>query len=273
MLRQRVITAAVLAPLAMAGVLLLTTQYLGLALAAVTLLGALEWARLSGVRECADRTVYAALIGVAIGLAAWLMREPGASHALIGLAALWWGVLLVQVIRFRPSAVTGGFSLGRALVGVPTLLAFWLGCVVLHRSPEAGPEFLLFLMVLVWVADSAAYFGGRRWGKTPLAPALSPGKTREGVYAALAGSLVCAIGMGLAQDYSRATLLGFVALCLLVAMASVVGDLLESMMKRQAGLKDSGTLLPGHGGILDRIDSLTAAAPVFAFGMFVLGVL
>ena len=267
MLRQRILTSAILIPLVVWAILGLSTQHLALVLAAITLLGALEWARLAGVEECAHRTVYALLIGVGIGSLAWLMRDPAVTRILLGLAALWWLAMLIRVIRYRARPATHGFSLQRAAIGLPTLLSFWLGGVVLHRSPGLGPGLLLFLMVLIWVVDSSAYLGGRRWGRRPLAPALSPGKTREGAYAACAGGLVCAVTMGLWQGYGWPTLLAFMALCLVVTLFSMVGDLVESMMKRQGGFKDSGNLLPGHGGVLDRIDGLTAAAPLFTFGM------
>ncbi len=125
---------------------------------------------------------------------------------------------------------------------------------------------MLFLLVLIWIADSGAYFAGRRWGRVKLAPAVSPGKTREGVYGALAGAMLCALALAWMRPEIGAALVT-IPLCLLTCLVSVAGDLFESLIKRQAGVKDSGTLLPGHGGVLDRIDSLTAAAPVFVFGL------
>lgn len=127
-------------------------------------------------------------------------------------------------------------------------------------------------MILIWTADSFAYFAGRRWGRVKLAPQISPGKTREGVYGALIGSALCgALLHWLRPETGSLSVL--VLLSVTIALFSVVGDLFESLLKRQAGLKDSGTLLPGHGGVLDRIDSLTAAAPVFLFGLLLLEIL
>ena len=125
---------------------------------------------------------------------------------------------------------------------------------------------LLFLLVLIWIADSGAYFAGSRWGKRKLAPAISPGKSWEGVYGALLGALLC--GVLLAWYYQdSAGAVWLIPVCILTVIMSVVGDLFESVLKRKMGMKDSGTLLPGHGGVLDRIDSLTAAAPVFMLGL------
>jgi phosphatidate cytidylyltransferase len=130
---------------------------------------------------------------------------------------------------------------------------------------------VLTLLVLIWIADSGAYFAGRRWGRRKLAPVVSPGKTREGVYGALAGGLAWGGLAGWWLGLSAGRAAGLVALCLATVLASVVGDLQESLLKRRRGLKDSGRLLPGHGGVLDRIDSLTAGAPVFAVGLGLLG--
>jgi phosphatidate cytidylyltransferase len=126
---------------------------------------------------------------------------------------------------------------------------------------------VLFLLVLIWIADSGAYFAGRRWGRRKLAPLVSPGKTREGAYGALAGGLLWGGVLAALYGVSVPQQGGLVLLCLLTVVASIVGDLYESLSKRERGVKDSGSLLPGHGGILDRIDSLTAAAPVFALGL------
>jgi phosphatidate cytidylyltransferase len=122
------------------------------------------------------------------------------------------------------------------------------------------------LLLLIWAADTGAYFAGRRWGRHRLAPAISPGKTLEGVWGALAGAVVVALGFGVWWGLEAVRSAGLVVLSVAVASISIAGDLLESNWKRLADLKDSGTLLPGHGGVLDRIDSMTAAAPFFALG-------
>ncbi|MES9871768.1 MAG: phosphatidate cytidylyltransferase, partial [Candidatus Sedimenticola sp. 6PFRAG7] len=158
----------------------------------------------------------------------------------------------------------------KSLLGVFVLVPAWAALVMIHGYGEKGPMLLLFSLTLTWVADSGAYFAGRRWGRVKLAPAISPGKTREGVYGALAGSVLWGLLLAwYAPELGPLPIL--VIFCLLVCVISVIGDLFESLLKRQAGIKDSGNLLPGHGGVLDRIDSMTAVAPVFAFGLLLLG--
>ncbi len=143
----------------------------------------------------------------------------------------------------------------------------WLAMISIH---QLNPELLLFLFVLVWVADSAAYFAGKKFGRTKLAEQLSPGKTREGLFGAIIGTLILSfVGLWIWRSELQLGLsVYFVFLCVLSALISVVGDLFESLLKRNAGKKDSGKLLPGHGGVLDRIDSLLAAAPGFMLGLY-----
>jgi phosphatidate cytidylyltransferase len=145
------------------------------------------------------------------------------------------------------------------------LIAPWVAFMGLRS--EFGPGYVLFLFLLVWAADVGAYFAGRRWGQHKLAPAISPGKTWEGVAGASAATLILALlGAALLDESVRWPT--FVVVCLITAGFSIAGDLFESMIKRQCGVKDSGSLLPGHGGVLDRVDSLTAAAPVFLLGLY-----
>jgi phosphatidate cytidylyltransferase len=147
------------------------------------------------------------------------------------------------------------------------LLGPWLALVHLHAAAPRGPELVLFLLLLIWTADVAAFFAGRRWGQAKLTPAVSPGKTRVGVYGALLGAALAALALAWWLRLVPALTAAAVAICVATAFVSVVGDLFESLVKRRRGVKDSGRLLPGHGGILDRIDSLTAAAPMFTLGI------
>jgi len=158
------------------------------------------------------------------------------------------------------------------VAGPFVLLPAWLALVRLHAQGPTldGPQLLTFLLLLVVAADVGAYFAGRAFGKHKLAPRVSPGKTWEGVAGGLAGASLLALAGAL---WFELPLPRFVLLCVLVVMISVVGDLAESLFKRHAGVKDSGSILPGHGGILDRIDSLTAAGPCFVLGMDYLGLL
>ncbi len=271
MLKQRVITALILAPLVIAGVLLLPTGVLALLLALVVAVGAREWAILSGIPSLAGQVGYSlALLAAMLGVF-YLLPTPGYLWV-IALSVFWWATALVRLARFQGiDGAPSGFEPLRALEGGAVLVPAWLALVMLHQRPDGGPLLLLFLLILIWSADVGAYFAGHRWGRHKLAPQVSPGKTREGVYGAMASALLCGLflvwwqGSGLGQ----APLL--LLLCLVTMLFSVVGDLFESLLKRRRGMKDSGALLPGHGGMLDRIDSLTAAAPVFLLGLTLFG--
>lgn len=187
------------------------------------------------------------------------------------MAAVWWCCALYFVlIHPRHSLLWSSFA-AKLVIGLCILVPAWTALVILHLSPAFGPQYVLYVMMLLWVADSGAYFGGRRWGKHKLALSISPGKTREGVYSAAVAVMVYAALACYWFNIDDGAVTGwllFIGLSLLVFVFSVVGDLTESMFKRQVGVKDSGSLLPGHGGILDRIDSLTAAAPLFVGGLW-----
>lgn len=265
MLRQRVITGAVVGLVVILSIGLLPTWAFGLlALTAITVLGGWEWARLSGIGSLQGRIAYVAATVLLALLGAWLMqRQPGAWPLLPGL--LWWGVVLVILAVHDP----GEGSRGRwraflRIAGPLTLAPAWLAMIALHAQ---GWRLLLFLILLTAIADTAAFFAGRRFGRHKLAPHLSPGKTLEGLAGALLAVLAWAVAGAWWLELGPADRVYFLGLCILTALVSVAGDLFESLLKREAGAKDSGGLLPGHGGVLDRIDSLTAAAPVFAVGL------
>jgi phosphatidate cytidylyltransferase len=263
MLKQRVITASVLALIALWLVLELPAAGFGAALLAVVLLCAWEWADLAGLAQPRGRLLFGGLV-LALILAVWPLadRTTVVAGLMIPVFAAWCGVLpwLWRHAK-QPQRQDRPLMIGAA--GVAALAAAWLALMGLRN--EFGPGHVLFLLMLIWVADIGAYFAGRRWGRRKLAPAISPGKTWEGVWgaaaAALAFALVGAAVLGVGSRWP-----GFVVVCMATVGFSIVGDLFESMMKRQRGVKDSGSLLPGHGGVLDRLDSLIAAAPVFLLG-------
>jgi phosphatidate cytidylyltransferase len=273
MLKQRILTAALLVPLVLWLVLFASPMVFGGALALVTLLGALEWARLGGIESRRWRGLYAlALVSILVGL--WWLRTKTGLYWLHVLAGLWWLAGLVWLIRWRNATMgrTQGVSLPGLALGLFVLASFWSALVDLRGGSNQGPLLVLALLLLIWLADTAAYFAGRRWGRRKLAPGISPGKTLEGVYGALAGLLLYGIGLHL-WGLLPLPLWQFLLLCLVTGVFSIVGDLFESLLKRRRGLKDSGHLLPGHGGVLDRIDSLLSAAPVFTLGLLWLGAL
>jgi phosphatidate cytidylyltransferase len=164
-----------------------------------------------------------------------------------------------------------GIPVIKFIVALPVLVPAWGALNALHLSDQQGPALVLFLVVLMWIADSGAYFAGRSLGRHKLAPSISPGKTWEGVFGGLVACAVYALIAGNWFSLGNLQLSLFIMLALVTAAISVAGDLFISLLKRQEGIKDSGNLIPGHGGILDRIDSLLAAAPVFLFGYGLLG--
>lgn len=265
MLKQRVITALVLTAGIFACVLLLPTPWLAFVFALVTLLAAWEWADLISLPGMAWKIMYVVLVAVQL-VAVWAWVRPEYAHAVFLVAVLWWAGVVVMLAAYEPGWLTTAWLqwlLG--LSGFVVLAPAWLSLALLH---EHHPAMLVFLLVLVGVSDIAAYFAGRRFGKRKLAPSLSPGKSREGLWSALLASLVLTVPGMYLLGLDKALWIYFVFLSLLTVLVAVVGDLYESLLKRRAGVKDSGTILPGHGGVLDRIDSLTAAAPGFMFGIY-----
>lgn len=264
---QRLLTAAILIPLVVWGVLAAPTPVFAAVMAAVVLLGAWEWRRFAGLTTAGG-------IGLVAGAGAMMallwqgLWATGLTWPTVLLPALLWWLLALHWVRHYPQLNWGRSNAVRLMVGALVLLPCWVAVVALHARGVQGPEYLLYLMVLIWTADSGAYFAGRRWGRRKLAPAVSPGKTIEGLWGALATSMVWA-SIGLYWLEPGLPVL-FVLLSLVTVLFSVLGDLAESMFKRMVGLKDSGQILPGHGGVLDRIDSLTAAAPVFVLGLMLM---
>lgn len=275
-MKQRIITALVLAPLAIAAIFYLPIKFFMLFAAAIFMLASKEWA---GFVNKTPSSGILYLFGGLLGFS--LMFIPSENiwvadtiNQLIStglnVAGVWWAVALLLVLRYPKSATLWSQSVVmKALFGLLTLLPFFWSLVVL-RSVNIeidfyyGAQLLLYVFLLVWAADSGAYFAGKSLGKHKLAPNVSPGKTIEGFIGGLLSAMIIAY---FASSYFAVTddkLVVFFIASLVTTLASALGDLTESIFKREAGLKDSGNLLPGHGGILDRIDSLTAALPVFA---------
>jgi phosphatidate cytidylyltransferase len=261
MLRQRVITARVLAPLVLLVILWAPHQFAVAMLTLLVLAGAWEWSAFPGFRRHSVRILYVAMISLGLG-AAWRLGAER-SELVLYAAILWWVVALVWIAA-APSSVNRGTA---AIAGAFVLIPAWLALTRLHAL---NPNLLLFLLLLVVAADIGAYFAGRQFGRSKLAPRVSPGKTWEGVIGGLAAAAAMAL---IGVQWLGKNAVPFMSLCAIVVVASIVGDLTESLFKRHAGLKDSGSILPGHGGVLDRVDSVTAAAPVFLVGLERLGLL
>ncbi|MDN3521351.1 phosphatidate cytidylyltransferase [Halomonas ramblicola] len=266
MLRQRIITAAWLAPLMLAGLFGLQGAPFALFTAAIVLLAGWEWTNLAGVRGQAERLALVAALG-ALLLALWLGGAALAAWPL-WLGAAGWALNLYWVVHYPERLEQWRAPARRLAMGLWVLLPAWVGLNLLR---DTGAVWLLFVLLLVWCADIGAYFAGRAFGKRKLAPEVSPGKSWEGVLGGLAATAVLAVVFAAWQGLGIGAGLVLVLATLAVTLVSVLGDLLESMLKRHRGIKDSSQLLPGHGGVLDRIDSLTAALPLFA--LLSLGVL
>jgi len=267
-LKQRILSALILIPLVVFGVLNLDGAGFALVVALIMLLAGWEWTSLAALPHQTARALFMAALLVVLMLIWQQAQVEWLVNTVLWIAMAWWLFTLFwithPVLGADPSPQ---YRIVKAALGIGLLASAWLALAVLHGRPDQGPHWVLYLLVLVWSADSGAYFAGRHWGRTKLAPLVSPGKTWEGV---LGGLIVC---LGVATGYARfiglegAVFASLVLVSLVTVLFSIAGDLLESLLKRQRGIKDSGQLIPGHGGVLDRIDSLLAAAPVFLFGL------
>jgi phosphatidate cytidylyltransferase len=261
MLAARIITGVVFGVAITAALLLFSPPVTAAVLAVLWLAGVWEWAGFAKL-EVAGRVGYTVVFAVAMALGWWVLGEQGLSLLLLA-AMAWWVLALVLVVRY-PRSFSSMFV---ALAGIVVLLPSWALLVRLHGEGALGAQLAFTLLMIVWAADVGAYAFGRWLGRTKLAPAVSPGKTWEGV---TGGLLAAGLAAGLAAQWLALPASRLVVLGIATALISVLGDLTQSMFKRNVGLKDSGKLLPGHGGVLDRIDSLTAAVPAFIVGLWAL---
>lgn len=268
MLKQRILTAMVLVPLVVTMVLYLPSWGVAVVIGAIVVLGVLEYARLAGIGF--GTLLWGCLVGVILLLLlVYPFLDTSSVKGVIACAALGWLIIAGFVFFGRLNlALQNKAQPVLLLSGAVLLIVTWLALVRLHQIETAGPQLVLFLLVLIWSADTGAYFAGKRWGQIKLAPLISPGKTREGMYGALAASTVCAVLYWQFGSNLEMSLAAFLVLCVATTLVSIAGDLWESLHKRRRGVKDSGQLLPGHGGVLDRVDSLIAAAPLFTTGIF-----
>ena len=264
MLKTRIVTAVVLVLALLAVIFFLPPIATVIAVTAMVIAGAWEWSAFLRAPAVAIRAGYVAVV-VFLLWAVWqITGSPRGRNTVLLVALVWWIVALLWIV-FAPRRAT---SVMAAIAGILALVPSWMALIQLRYLPS-GAEWMLFVLVLVWAADIGAYFVGRKFGRTRLAPAVSPGKTWEGVLGGVALSVLVAVGGAV---YFHVEWPLFVGLCVAVVGFSVVGDLTESLLKRFAGVKDSGTLFPGHGGVMDRIDSVTSAAPILFFGLIALGV-
>ncbi|MEO6102174.1 MAG: phosphatidate cytidylyltransferase [Pseudoxanthomonas sp.] len=292
MTRTRVITALIMAPIAIAAILLLPTRWFAAVSALVFLIGLWEWLKLAEIDDTLSRTMLLIANLLLMVLLIWASRSSnGPSPVLFQIVVLagaaWWAVSLLwlRFFNFASDHETYArvFKLAAATLAI---IPAWCALCLVHSDnfnellPRTGIQpghlWLLVALTIVWAADSGAYFagrhfGGRFFGGRKLAPRISPNKTLEG----LLGGLLAGVAVGLLfttfTDLTLAQVPAFITVALATVLFSVVGDLFESLLKRHAGVKDSGNLIPGHGGILDRLDGVLAALPIFALGKELFG--
>ena len=253
-MRQRIITAVIALLLLFMVLFLAPPAVAQIVIVAVVLGGAWEWSAFFGGSGAATRFAYVAVVGA---LLAALSFSAVDAVLVLQVSMVWWLIALFWTF-FYPTPIPLAV---RWIGGIAVLVPFYAALVLLY---QAGPPILLFALIIVWVADSGAFFAGKTLGRVKLAPSISPGKAWEGVIGGLAAVVLLILVRSVWFDTDYKVLVPF---CLAVACLSIIGDLTVSMFKRNAGLKDSGTLFPGHGGVLDRIDSVAAAAPLFTLGV------
>lgn len=280
MLKLRIITALALLPLVIGGIFFTTNQTFAVGFAIVMAIGAFEWSRLAGF-STTQRSIFFLLFLLALAGTAYLyyLEHYFGVGTILAISVLFWIVAFVHVLTFPDSAKHWeAHGTLKYIIGLILLIPTWLSLVLLHDHPGfivnqamiSGPWLVMTVLLLVWAADTGAYFAGRRFGKRKLAPQVSPGKSWEGVYGGLLLVALIFVALSLYVELSVVSTLLLTLIAIITAGFSVVGDLTESMFKRRIGLKDSGKILPGHGGILDRLDSLTAAAPLFAAALLLI---
>ncbi len=290
MLLQRIITASIIAPLVILAVFKLEPEYFSLLWGAILLVAAWEWSNLAGVNKLLPRILFlASLIIFMLFIFLWtdflellaqlfnypeIRKQSGIIEWTVVPPVLWWLLVMILIrnssdallkleIKKRYKIFAGWFILGAAWMFLSRLRMLY------------GAEMTMYFLLLIWAADIAAYFAGKKFGKTQLSPQISPAKTIAGLYGAVLSSLVCVVAMGLYLKfaYGSAPLMvmaDFALLSGLTVLVSIYGDLYISLLKRQRGIKDTGSILPGHGGILDRMDSVIAAIPLFYGGVYLI---
>lgn len=271
MLKYRLLTAFTLGPLVLWAFIALPDVYYALSLAAIVILAANEWAIMARLTN-ALRIPYLLVFILSVYLCWWALEHiAGFPRFILTISCAWWVVGFIVLSKYNRGQKQILFNpIVRVLLGFIILLPTFAALYMLRAT--YGASLLVYLLFLIWFADSGAYFAGKRWGKHKLLPNVSPGKTWQGV----AGAFVASIGFSLIFGFTSDSITNnqyamFILISFITVIFSIQGDLMESMFKRQVNIKDSGQLLPGHGGMLDRIDSLTAAAPIFITGMLFMG--
>ncbi len=259
-LKKRVITAAILAPAVLLSTYYAPSNIFAILLLVFLALCAYEWTNLSKVANKYLQGIFIIALS-ALFYYLYTQYQFESLKWIFYFSGVWWVFILLMLKVAQPKAVNHKADILKIIQGVLTILPAALAMFFLHD--KYGPLMIFYIFLIVWGADIGAYFSGKRFGKHKLAPSLSPGKTIEGVVGGLLLVLILSL---LVASFRYSTIIDislFVFISIVAACFSIVGDLYESLLKREAGLKDSSKLLPGHGGVLDRVDSLLAAAPLF----------
>jgi phosphatidate cytidylyltransferase len=271
MLKQRVLTAIILIPLFVGLVLKLPPRGFCLLTSLLVVVSAIEWSGLMGIKGFPKSIIFPFLMIILIVNGLYLLATHVVSvPEVMYVAFAFWIIAAFWVFSYpKTSNIWGKGVLVRGIMGILVLMPCWLALNFIRVLPS-GEYILLALFVLIWGADTGAYFAGKKWGKHKIIPIVSPGKSWEGLAGALITTVLLVFCILTSLKFPTVDIWALLVLSLVTVLFSVLGDLFESMLKRKVDLKDSGAILPGHGGILDRIDSLTAAAPIFALGLILM---
>jgi len=269
MLKTRLITGLILAVLALLGIFYLPRTWFALVAAVVIILAAWEWTNMAGLSNITCKIGYCCMMAIGLTICYYL---PHSWLLIIGV--IWWLISFYIILSYAKKAnqltekIFWNNTTYKTIIGFFILLPCWVGMLVV-RDVTHGEIYFFYLILLISGADTGAYAVGRLFGKNKLIPAVSPGKSWEGFLGAIITGIILALMVALIWRIPFASWGTWFAMSIITVLASVLGDLNESLFKRLRGIKDSGTILPGHGGILDRIDSLTAAVPIFALGLII----
>jgi phosphatidate cytidylyltransferase len=283
MLLKRVITASILAPLAILAIFQLSSQHFTYLWGFIILLAAWEWAGLTGIKNIVFKLLFIVAFIFPMAVAAHfsdvleilsqlsnfpeIKKQSGIIEFLMIGPIVWWLLIMTLLRNTADSLLELKVKMVyRVLIGWFVLFSGWMFLSRLRSLEEA--TMTLYFLMMIWVADIAAYFIGKKFGKTQLSASISPGKTVEGMYGGLFGALLVTLGFTLYYQFAFISMVNFFFLTVITITVSIYGDLFFSLVKRQSGVKDSGSLLPGHGGLLDRLDSVIAAAPIFYSGLW-----
>ena len=278
MTSTRIIAALVMAPLAIAAILLLPTPWLVALVALVFLMGMWEWFKLAEIDDTLSRTILLVANLVLMVLLVWASAGSMVLFQIVTLiGAAWWCLALLWLRFFNFASDHETYArVFKLAAGTLAILPAWCALGLIHASEPNGHRWLLAALSVVWAADSGAYFAGRQFGgkwfgSRKLAPRISPNKTLEGLLGGLAAGVVAGLGFAWLAGLTLPQVPAFILVAVAAVLFSVVGDLFESLLKRHVGAKDSGNVIPGHGGILDRLDGVLAALPIFAVGKELFG--